>query len=321
MPAERRGSTSTPRSSTTPALGVGAGGQMPLWINEDDIIAGGSRANDYERIIDYLIDHGSAPDGIGFQGHFIEEWGRISTPQQVYNQIDRFAQNGLPLRTTEFDIDVGTAERGRSRASSCTTTWTAMFSHPDMEAITMWGFWQGSHWRPNAGALPQRLEREARAPGVPGSCVRRVVDRRDGHLGRAGEFDLRGFKGEYDLTVTVNGQTYVLPDVLLKDDATVQAMLPIVISPADFDGNFRVDGDDLANWTGGFGLTATAAKVDGDADNDHDVDGGDFLAWQQQFGAGVTPPAVAVPEPSTLALALVCLTAGSRICLPRRRPA
>ena len=53
---------------------------LPLWINEDDIIRGsGGRANNYERIIQYLVDNGSAPDGIGFQGHFIEAWNGITT--------------------------------------------------------------------------------------------------------------------------------------------------------------------------------------------------------------------------------------------------
>ena len=53
------------------AQGGLGGANMPLWINEDNIIAGNARANDYERVIDYLIAHDAAPDGIGFQGHFI----------------------------------------------------------------------------------------------------------------------------------------------------------------------------------------------------------------------------------------------------------
>ena len=41
----------------------------------------------------------------------------------------------------------------------------------------------------------------------------------------------------------------------------------------------------------------------GDADRDLDVDGGDFLAWQQQFGsAEASPMAGPVPEPSSAAL-------------------
>ena len=41
-----------------------------------------------------------------------------------------------------------------------------------------------------------------------------------------------------------------------------------------------------------------------DADRDGDSDGADFLAWQQQFGSGVSSSATlqAVPEPSTVVL-------------------
>jgi hypothetical protein len=59
----------------------------------------------------------------------------------------------------------------------------------------------------------------------------------------------------------------------------------------------------------------------GDADLDGDVDGNDFTIIQQNFGAGsggpLAPPGNAVPEPSTLALAL--LAALSALGLRRRR--
>jgi hypothetical protein len=42
--------------------------------------------------------------------------------------------------------------------------------------------------------------------------------------------------------------------------------------------------------------------MQGDANSDADVDGGDFLAWQRQFGQapGATSAAAEVPEPSTV---------------------
>jgi hypothetical protein len=64
--------------------------------------------------------------------------------------------------------------------------------------------------------------------------------------------------------------------------------------PADFNGDGRVDGDDLATWRNNFGADAA-----GDADQDGDVDGADFLQWQQQLGSGApsTVAATQVPEP------------------------
>ena len=55
--------------------------------------------------------------------------------------------------------------------------------------------------------------------------------------------------------------------------------------PADFDDDGDVDGDDLAQWRGDFGVNALS-----DADNDGDSDGADFLAWQRQLGSGPPSP-------------------------------
>lgn len=66
----------------------------------------------------------------------------------------------------------------------------------------------------------------------------------------------------------------------------------------DFDGDLDVDGDDLDQWFGDFGLNG-----DSDADIDGDSDGGDYLHWARNFtGPGVLASTTAVPEPTSLAL-------------------
>ncbi|MBL9161454.1 MAG: hypothetical protein JNL18_01800 [Planctomycetaceae bacterium] len=78
-------------------------------------------------------------------------------------------------------------------------------------------------------------------------------------------------------------------------------------SPADFNGDGNVDGNDLAAWQNGFGGPGA-----GDADGDGQVDGNDFLIWQRQFNVdgGAGPPA-SVPEPcgSTMGFAAILLGA------------
>ncbi len=87
----------------------------------------------------------------------------------------------------------------------------------------------------------------------------------------------------------------------------------------------------LTGWTvrtgGGFSYERAMAPILGDFDFDGDVDGRDFLAWQRgesptPFSAGdlaawqaeyngggpLTAASVAVPEPSTLLIGLVCST-------------
>ncbi len=88
-----------------------------------------------------------------------------------------------------------------------------------------------------------------------------------------------------------------------------------ITTPGDFDGDHDVDADDLAQWESDYG-------VNGNSDSflDGNSDGLDFLAWQRQFGNGVSPLAAAqvVPEPTS---AWLLLSAAAVPCRRRWRRA
>jgi len=102
--------------------------------------------------------------------------------------------------------------------------------------------------------------------------------------------------------------------------AAISAPIVLQVAPisADFDGDFDVDGDDLASWQSEFGFVTGATHMQGDADGDRDVDGADFLTWQRQLGGAATVAATAaIPEPATLLL----LVSGALAMFLRRRAA
>ncbi|WP_428304960.1 glycosyl hydrolase family 18 protein [Lacipirellula sp.] len=77
----------------------------------------------------------------------------------------------------------------------------------------------------------------------------------------------------------------------------------------DFNADGKVDAADLELWKLGAG-TVNATHWDGDANADGIVDGADFLVWQRNLGqTAATGATVAVPEPSSLALALIACVA------------
>jgi hypothetical protein len=81
-------------------------------------------------------------------------------------------------------------------------------------------------------------------------------------------------------------------------------------TPGDFDGDGVVDGDDLVQWQGDFGVNG-----DSDADGDGDSDGADFLVWQRNR-IPASPAASAnttVPEPRAALLALAATILGWRV--------
>jgi autotransporter-associated beta strand protein len=82
--------------------------------------------------------------------------------------------------------------------------------------------------------------------------------------------------------------------------------------PADFDEDGDIDGDDLAQWTGDYGINGES-----DADDDGDSDGHDLLIWQRQLGqtSPAAPATSAVPEPTAVVL---LASAGMLLALARR---
>ena len=85
---------------------------------------------------------------------------------------------------------------------------------------------------------------------------------------------------------------------------------PLAIDDADFDNDNDVDGNDFLIWQRGLGTTTGATNGNGDANGSGAVDGADLAAWKTEFGAsGGSAAASAVPEPATMALSLVVLTA------------
>lgn len=119
--------------------------KTPLWVNEGQILPGGSRIQAYEKIIRYLFENQAGPDGIGFMAHFRE--GSLQSIDGLWQTYDRFAKFGVPLQLTEFDVDT---RDDQLQADYLRDVITITFSHPSFNAIVMWGFWEGRHWRPNA---------------------------------------------------------------------------------------------------------------------------------------------------------------------------
>jgi hypothetical protein len=94
----------------------------------------------------------------------------------------------------------------------------------------------------------------------------------------------------------------------------VGAFERIAAPTADFNADGTVDGEDLADWRGDFGVSSTS---------DADSDGADFLLWQQQLGGSPAVTATtAVPEPNAAILAFASLLVGILLypahVLPRR---
>ncbi|MGB3722409.1 MAG: endo-1,4-beta-xylanase [Pacificimonas sp.] len=122
-----------------------------LYVNDYAIISAGGR-NDgniafYHDFIRDLKAEGAPIGGIGIQGHF---GAQLTDPARVIAILDDFAQHGLPIQITEFDVDTSDEE---AQADYTRDMLTAAFSHPSVNGFVTWGWWEGDHWRPSAAML------------------------------------------------------------------------------------------------------------------------------------------------------------------------
>ena len=114
-----------------------------LYVNDYDILSGGD-LEEYEKQIAGFLEAGVPVGGIGLQGHF--NAGGVDTAH-VQRVLDRLAKFGLPIKITEFDINTRNEEAKRK---GLVDLYSTAFSHPSVNGILMWGFWEGAHWRPKA---------------------------------------------------------------------------------------------------------------------------------------------------------------------------
>lgn len=119
---------------------------VELFINDYGILSGGGadvmHQNHYEKIIRYLVDNGAPLDGIGLQSHFSSS---LTSPDKVWNLLNRYGAFAPKLAITELDIDVESPEL---QADYLRDFMTLCFSHPQVDGILLWGFWEGRHWKP-----------------------------------------------------------------------------------------------------------------------------------------------------------------------------
>ena len=176
-----------------------------LYINEYNVVAAGE-TDRYVTLIKGMLDRKVPIHGIGVQCHF---GLRPVVPGLIKERLDKLATLGLPIKVTEFDVgdwQVGMNEPEEVQAEKFETFIRTAFSHPSINGIVLWGFWDNRHWVKNGGIVA--------ADGREKPAAKRVYDlwhkvwttEATVKAGADGVAKFRGFKGKYQ--VTADGKTY-----------------------------------------------------------------------------------------------------------------
>lgn len=168
---------------------------VKLALNEYGILSSvtdGEKVGLHEKRIRYLLDRGAPVDVLGMQSHM---GASPPGPERILKLLNRFAEFGLPIRATEFDIKSTDKELLYDFTRDF---YTVMFSHPSVIGVQMWGF--GQMYEEDGGLSPI------------GKAYRELVSgvwhtKAEGTTDSSGAFAYRGFLGTYAVSFTRDGST------------------------------------------------------------------------------------------------------------------
>lgn len=176
------------------------------------------RRNAYLRTIARLDSLGAPLGGIGLQGHYTSP----AAPGTILRFLDRYAQFGKSIGIAEFDFST----KDETLQALCTRdVLIAYFSHPAVTEFLMWGFWEGSHWRPDTAMVRRDWS------GKPNHEVWRALvygqgwTVEKGSTGEDGTFRTRGFQGEYEVTAAKDGKSVAAGTTLPAEGVAVKVVL------------------------------------------------------------------------------------------------
>lgn len=198
---------------------------IQLFLNEFDLTLSAARSERYRALYDSLIEGGAEVSGVGFQSHFD---GRMS-PKGLELALEEFADSGAPIWFTEYD---STHPDPVQRGASLEDFYRYAFSRPETEAIIMWGFWAGTHWRgPDASIID--LDWTINAAGETYfELMDEWTTETEGSSDAEGNFEFRGFHGNYVVTST-DSEGVVNHHLVLLPEGTTPSETLITVSSVD----------------------------------------------------------------------------------------
>lgn len=175
--------------------------KLPFFVNEDQVFRPGPQCDDTFTYIEKLNADGFTVAGLGNQAHFHESY--LPSPEHLLAVTDQFAKIVPHQAITEYDIV--TTEDEALAADYTRDVLIAVFSHPAYTSFLLWGFWEGSHWKPEAASWSKDWSIRPRGEVLEEWIGRKWHTEVTLKTDSKGKVSWRGFPGWYE--VTVSGRT------------------------------------------------------------------------------------------------------------------
>lgn len=198
--------------------------EVNLYLNDYAILSGGgldrAHQDHFEKTLRFLKQGGAPINGLGMQAHF---GGTPTPPERMLKILDRFAALGLAISITEHDIDT---QDEQLQADFTRDFLTVVFSHPAVVALLTWGFWEDSHWRPNAAYYRSDWSLKPAGQVWLDLVTRTWWTNETLTSGADGTARTRGFLGDYVITVMRDGKTVSRPVTLTNSGCNLTVAIP-----------------------------------------------------------------------------------------------
>ncbi len=184
-----------------------------LFINEYSMlnsVASPKNISNYLDTIARLRQNGAPIEGIGIQGHI----GRQPrNPAQVLSDLDLFLAADLPVQITEFDINMPDENL---QADYTRDFLIACYSHQAVTGFTIWGFWEGAHWKKDAAMFRKDWSPKPNAAVWREWVTKKWTTNVTLNTDKNGKISTTGHLGKYEIKITKNGKTETIIRQLTK---------------------------------------------------------------------------------------------------------
>jgi endo-1,4-beta-xylanase len=194
------------------------------YLNDYNILNNGSvHGADYllyKSFFQEILTAGANIDGIGFQAHMNSS---LIAPDSLYAILeDAYTTFGKTIKITEYDQAQVIPD---SLAAQYTGDFlTTIFSHRATDGFLMWGFWDGAHWLGNAPLFYPDWTPKPTLGKFNDLVFNQWWTDSTMTTDANGLVMIRGFKGDYQVTATLNGNN-VVANLALHDNLNTSIQL------------------------------------------------------------------------------------------------
>jgi hypothetical protein len=122
----------------------------------------------------------------------------------VKERLDKLAALGLLIKVTELDFGSEQSGLGMSeekQAQYYKTFVTSAFSHPAVNGILLWGFWDNRHWIRDGGIIDSKGRAKPAADMLYNLWHKTWTTNLQSVADKSGDVRFRGFPGKYKITI------------------------------------------------------------------------------------------------------------------------